>query len=68
MAVGREVAPHIKKHGEKLLPDSVKGKSSDGKSKVDGVLDVAGAGLKGKSKVDDFLDVVGAGLKGLHIG
>lgn len=51
MAVGREIAPHIKKHGEKLLPESVKGKSSDGKSKVDGVLDVAGAGLKGFSAV-----------------
>ncbi|CAC5381555.1 SPG20 [Mytilus coruscus] len=51
MAVGREIAPHIKKHGEKLLPESVKGKSSDGKSKVDGVIDVAGAGLKGFSAV-----------------
>ena len=49
MAVGREVAPHLRKHGEKLLPDSMKGKSSDGKSKVDGVLDVAGAGLAGKA-------------------
>jgi hypothetical protein len=44
MAVGKEVAPVIRKQGEKLLPESVKGKSSDGKSKVDGILDVAGAG------------------------
>jgi hypothetical protein len=51
MAVGKEVAPMIRKQGEKLLPESVKGKSSDGKSKVDGILDVAGAGLIGNFSI-----------------
>lgn len=47
MAVAREVAPVIRKQGEKLLPKSVTESSKDGKSKVDGVVEVAASGLKG---------------------
>lgn len=62
MAVGKEVAPVIRKQGEKLLPESVKGKSSDGKSKVDGILDVAGAGLIGFSTVYMTLEAAAKAL------
>ncbi|KAL3878358.1 hypothetical protein ACJMK2_030719 [Sinanodonta woodiana] len=47
MALAREVAPHIRKHGEKLLPLSVRQPSADGKSKIEGVIEVTVSGLKG---------------------
>ncbi|KAK3576396.1 hypothetical protein CHS0354_026729 [Potamilus streckersoni] len=47
MALAREVAPHIRKHGEKLLQPSIRQPSADGKSKIDGVIEVAVSGLKG---------------------
>lgn len=47
VAVAREVAPHIRKQGQKVLPKSVTEKSSDGKSKVDDVIEVAATGVKG---------------------
>ncbi|XP_071087210.1 spartin-like [Haliotis cracherodii] len=45
-ALGRQVAPHIRKQGEKILPQVFK-PSKDGHSKFDGVLEVAASGLKG---------------------
>ncbi|XP_033742321.1 spartin-like [Pecten maximus] len=47
VAVAREVAPHIRKQGQKVLPKSVTQKSADGKSKVDDVIEVAATGVKG---------------------
>ncbi|OWF51065.1 spartin-like [Mizuhopecten yessoensis] len=47
VAVAKEVAPHIRKQGQKILPKSVTEKSSDGKSKIDDVIDVAATGVKG---------------------
>ena len=47
MALAREAAPHIRKQGEKILPKSMKDSSSDGKSTMDGVIEVAASGLKG---------------------
>nr|XP_023681978.1 spartin-like isoform X1 [Paramormyrops kingsleyae] len=44
--VGRELAPHVKKHGLKLIPESMK-KDKDGKSTVDGALVVAASGVQG---------------------
>ncbi|XP_032075335.1 spartin isoform X3 [Thamnophis elegans] len=44
--VGRELAPHVKKHGSKLVPESLK-KDKDGKSTLDGALVVAASGVQG---------------------
>ena len=46
MALGRQVAPHIRKTGEKILPKSMTDRSG-GRSKVDDVVEVAAGGLKG---------------------
>ena len=55
MAIGREVAPHVKKHGSKLLPDSVKKpKEEGGRSTLDDVVTVAAGGLQGKKQGDIF--------------
>lgn len=54
VAVAKEMAPHIRKHGQKLLPDSIKGKTPAPGSNpkvdkvVDGAVEVAASGLKGK--------------------
>ncbi|KAI4878240.1 hypothetical protein NFI96_020368 [Prochilodus magdalenae] len=44
--VGRELAPHVKKHGGKLLPESFK-KDKDGRSNIDGAMVVAASGVQG---------------------
>ncbi|NXR52160.1 SPART protein, partial [Hippolais icterina] len=46
--VGKELAPHVKKHGSKLVPESLK-KDKDGKSTFDGALVVAASGVQGFS-------------------
>nr|XP_025039117.1 spartin isoform X4 [Pelodiscus sinensis] len=48
--VGKELAPHVKKHGSKLVPDSLK-KDKDGKSTFDGAMVVAASGVQGFSTV-----------------
>lgn len=47
--VGKELAPHVKKHGSKLIPESLK-KNKDGQSNVDGALLVASSGIQGSPK------------------
>ncbi|XP_076002243.1 spartin b isoform X2 [Genypterus blacodes] len=44
--VGRELAPHVKKHGVKLIPESLK-KDKDGRSNIDGAMVVAASGVQG---------------------
>lgn len=44
--VGKELAPHVKKHGSKLVPESLKS-SKDGCSKMDGAKLVAGSSIQG---------------------
>ncbi|MCI4386118.1 hypothetical protein PGIGA_G00058570 [Pangasianodon gigas] len=44
--VGRELAPHVKKHGAKLIPESMK-KDKDGRSNIDGAMVVAASGVQG---------------------
>ncbi|XP_026154343.1 spartin b isoform X2 [Mastacembelus armatus] len=44
--VGRELAPHVKKHGGKLIPESLR-KDKDGRSNIDGALVVAASGVQG---------------------
>ncbi|XP_029458578.1 spartin isoform X2 [Rhinatrema bivittatum] len=44
--VGEELAPHVKKHGSKLIPEAVK-KDKDGKSTLDGAMVVAASGVQG---------------------
>ncbi|XP_042315009.1 spartin isoform X2 [Sceloporus undulatus] len=48
--VGKELAPHVKKHGGKLVPESLK-KDKDGKSTFDGALVVAASGVQGFSTI-----------------
>ncbi|XP_041949679.1 spartin a isoform X1 [Alosa sapidissima] len=48
--VGKELAPHVKKHGSKLIPESLK-KNKDGHSNIDGALMVASSSLQGLSTV-----------------
>ncbi|XP_036381248.1 spartin a isoform X2 [Megalops cyprinoides] len=44
--VGRELAPHVKKHGSKLIPESLK-KDKNGRSTLDGAMVVAASGMQG---------------------
>ncbi|KAG7321632.1 hypothetical protein KOW79_014490 [Hemibagrus wyckioides] len=44
--VGRELAPHVKKHGAKLIPESMK-KDKEGRSNIDGAMVVAASGVQG---------------------
>lgn len=46
--VGRELAPHVKKHGGKLIPESMK-KDKDGRSTIDGAMVVAASGVQGRT-------------------
>ncbi|XP_006010272.1 spartin a isoform X2 [Latimeria chalumnae] len=48
--VGRELAPHVKKHGSKLIPESLK-KDKEGKSTVEGAMVVAASGMQGFATV-----------------
>ena len=47
MYLAREAAPHVRKHGEKLLPKSMV-KKDGGRSKLDNMAEVASGGLQGK--------------------
>ncbi|XP_076447136.1 spartin-like [Babylonia areolata] len=49
MALGRRVAPHLRKKGEELLPKSVK--TDENKSRLHGVMEVAASGLQGVGTV-----------------
>ncbi|XP_067289501.1 spartin a isoform X2 [Pseudorasbora parva] len=53
--VGKELAPHVKKHGSKLVPESLK-KNKDGCSKMDGAKLVAGSSLQGFSTLWSSLE------------
>lgn len=44
--VGKELAPHVKKHGVKLVPESLR-KDRDGKSPLDGAMVVAASSVQG---------------------
>ncbi|KAM8975666.1 spartin [Pelodytes ibericus] len=48
--VGKELAPHVKKHGSKLIPESLK-KDKDGKSTLGGAMVVAASGVQGFATV-----------------
>uniref|UniRef100_A0AAV2J3K3 Spartin n=1 Tax=Knipowitschia caucasica TaxID=637954 RepID=A0AAV2J3K3_KNICA len=54
--VGRELAPHVKKHGEKLIPESMK-KDKDGRSNMDGAMVVAASGVQGFATMWTGLEV-----------
>ncbi|CAG09018.1 unnamed protein product, partial [Tetraodon nigroviridis] len=54
--VGRELAPHVKKHGGKLIPESMK-KDKDGRSNIDGAMVVAASGVEGFAAVWTGLEV-----------
>lgn len=51
--VGKELAPHVKKHGSKLVPESLK-KDRNGKSALDGAMVVAASSVQGNIKVEKF--------------
>ncbi|XP_052423433.1 spartin a isoform X1 [Carassius gibelio] len=48
--VGKEVAPHVKKHGSKIIPGSLK-KRKEGCSNMDGAKLVAGSSIQGLSSL-----------------
>uniref|UniRef100_W5MPG5 Spartin n=1 Tax=Lepisosteus oculatus TaxID=7918 RepID=W5MPG5_LEPOC len=54
--VGKELAPHVKKHGSKLIPESLK-KDKEGKSNIDGAMVVAASGIQGFATVWTGLEV-----------
>ncbi|XP_061073881.1 spartin-like isoform X2 [Conger conger] len=54
--VGKHLAPHVKKHGGKLIPESLK-KDKDGRSNVDGAMVVAASGLQGFATTWTSLEV-----------
>ncbi|XP_074651385.1 spartin-like isoform X2 [Tubulanus polymorphus] len=57
MAVGRHVAPHLRRGGEKILPRSwTSTDSPDGQSKMDAVFEVAGSGLLGFATIYSSLE------------
>lgn len=47
--VGKELAPHVKKHGSKLVPESLK-KDRNGKSPLDGAMVVAASSVQGNRR------------------
>lgn len=47
MAIGRELAPHIRKHGVKILPKALKTENKDGRTTLDDIAAVAAGGLQG---------------------
>ncbi|KAF1522650.1 Spartin, partial [Eudyptula albosignata] len=55
--VGKELAPHVKKHGSKLVPESLK-KDKDGKSTFDGALVVAASGVQGNKNSLYFFNCI----------
>ncbi|XP_036392805.1 spartin-like isoform X2 [Megalops cyprinoides] len=55
-AVGRELAPHVKKHGGKLIPESLK-KDKEGRSNIDGAMVVAASGVQGFATMWTGLEV-----------
>ncbi|KAK0136206.1 Spartin [Merluccius polli] len=55
-AVGERLAPHVKKHGAKLIPESMK-KSKDGQaSNMDGAKLVAASSIQGRADLDPRLE------------
>ncbi|XP_012886942.1 PREDICTED: spartin isoform X2 [Dipodomys ordii] len=48
--VGKELAPHVKKHGSKLVPEALK-RDKDGKSTLDGAMVIAASSVQGFSTV-----------------
>ncbi|KAK2912900.1 spartin b isoform X1 [Channa argus] len=54
--VGRELAPHVKKHGGKLIPESMR-KDKDGRSNIDGAMVVAASGVQGFATIWTGLEV-----------
>lgn len=69
VAVAKEMAPHIRKHGQKLLPDSIKsktpapGSNSKVDKVVDGAVEVAASGLKGKWLKSIISTLISCGIR-----
>lgn len=53
--MGKELAPHVKKHGCKLIPESMK-KDKDGRSNIDGAMVVAASGVEGRVSLQFFVE------------
>lgn len=50
--MGEKLAPHVKKHGSKLIPESMKN-TKDGRSNLDGAMVVAVSSMKGMERERD---------------
>ena len=46
--LAKQIAPHVRKQGEKVVPNSLKKQDGSGKSTLDGVVKVAASGLQGE--------------------
>ena len=46
--LAKQIAPHVRKQGEKVVPNSLKKQDGSGKSALDGVVKVAASGLQGE--------------------
>ncbi|RXN34755.1 spartin-like isoform X2 [Labeo rohita] len=64
--VGKEVAPHMKKHGSKLIPESLK-KSKGGCSNMDGAKLVAGSSIQGMETMQDKLQTLQSSLLSMEM-
>nr|XP_023661119.1 spartin isoform X1 [Paramormyrops kingsleyae]XP_023661120.1 spartin isoform X1 [Paramormyrops kingsleyae]XP_023661124.1 spartin isoform X1 [Paramormyrops kingsleyae]XP_023661125.1 spartin isoform X1 [Paramormyrops kingsleyae] len=58
--MGRELAPHVKKHGSKLVPGSLK--TGNGHSNVDGAMKVAASGMQGLATVWSGLELASTNI------
>ncbi|GFN94215.1 spartin-like [Plakobranchus ocellatus] len=47
VVLAKQIAPHVRRQGEKVVPKSLTKEDSTGKSKLDGVVKVAASGLQG---------------------
>uniref|UniRef100_A0A4W3JRT6 Spartin n=1 Tax=Callorhinchus milii TaxID=7868 RepID=A0A4W3JRT6_CALMI len=54
-SVGKHLAPHVKKHGSKLIPESIKN-DSNSQANLDGALVVAASGVQGFATVWNGLE------------
>lgn len=54
--VGKELTPHVKKHGSKLIPESLK-KNKDACNNLDGAKVVASSSIKGWHIICTFISV-----------
>ncbi|TSK49674.1 Spartin [Bagarius yarrelli] len=64
--VGRELAPHVKKHGSKLIPESMK-KDKGGRSNINGAMVVAASGVQGQATDQAVHSAINVGITAFNV-